>query len=82
MTGEGPICLKIDQHTFAEHIDYQSARREANRLADKLQAPIVIYVPVLMVAPPKRTVETPIPVAPDVLTLIDNQAVDNDPLPF
>lgn len=77
MKGYGLICLKVDQHTFHEHQNLVAARAEANRLADTLQSAIVVYVPVLRVEPPKRTIETP--VIPDADTM---ELLRGDDLPF
>jgi hypothetical protein len=84
MKGDGLICLKIDQHGFHEHASYVGARAEANRLAETLRSAIVVYVPVLMVAPPKRTIETPIEVEPNLLRSMREGRVtdETDDLPF
>lgn len=75
MQGNGLICLKINQHSFHEHASLTAARAEAHRLADTLQAEIVVYVPVLLVAPPKRTNESPILPDADTLDLLRGETL-------
>lgn len=81
MNGKGLICLRLVNHSFHEHGDFRTARAEANRLAESLQSAVVVYVPVLMVEPPRRTVETPLPVGADVRDLLLDSEIPID-LPF
>lgn len=71
MKGRGPICLRLANHNFYEHETFASARAEANRLADKLQSAVVVYVPVMLVEPPRKTYETTLTVDAEVRELVN-----------
>ena len=79
MNGKGPICLRLQNHSFHEHDSLESARREAHRLADATQAAVVVYVPVLIVRPPQRTVEAYL-ITRDQLDHMER--ITDDDLPF
>lgn len=61
MNGTGPICLKVDQHTYHEHASLASARAEARRLATTLGSDIVVYAPIYRVTAPREATEQLLP---------------------
>lgn len=79
MRGKGPICLRLANHTFHEHDSLESARREAHRLADQTQSSVVVYMPVLLMTPPAKSIQHYL-LTHGELTELEQAA--NDDLPF